>query len=68
MAVTRKYSGTPLQVVATEEMRNALEEIATKEDVSIASVIRDCIELGMAGRRSQHEHTMRAREGRKARI
>lgn len=55
MAVEKKFEGTPLQVVTTSEMRRELEEIADADKVSLASVIRDCINLSIEQRRQLGE-------------
>ena len=46
----RKFPGTPLQVVTTEEMSERIAQIAKAERVSKASVVRDIIEAGIVRR------------------
>lgn len=47
MAVEAKFSGKPLQVVETPEMRERIKAISDTEKVSQAQVIRDMIEHGI---------------------
>lgn len=49
MAVTAKYTA-PLQVVETEETRERIKDIAEREKISQAQVIREIIAAGLADR------------------
>lgn len=55
MAVTRKYEGPPLQVVAEKELRQRIQKISDDEDVSMASVIRDILWTGIDAREAISE-------------
>jgi len=50
MAVEAKYSGKPLQVVETPEMRQRILDIADAEKISQAQVVRDMNEHGIEWR------------------
>lgn len=49
MAVTAKFEA-PLQVVETEEKRTRIKEIADREEISQAQVIRELIAYGLEWR------------------
>jgi hypothetical protein len=51
VAVTKKYTN-PLQVVATPEQRATIKEIADREQISQAAVIRDCIDMALESRKA----------------
>lgn len=50
MAVEAKYSGKPLQVVETPEMRARIKDISDAEKISQAQVVRDMNEHGIEWR------------------
>jgi hypothetical protein len=62
MAVEAKFSGQPLQVVETPEMRARIEKIATDERVSQASVIRDILGDGIDRRERQSKKKMETKK------
>lgn len=45
-----RFTGKPLQVNATPEMSERIAEIAKREKVSMASVIRDILDAGIDAR------------------
>lgn len=49
MALSAKYT-KPLQIVATPKMREDVEEIAEREERSLADVYRELIDLGLKSR------------------
>jgi hypothetical protein len=49
MAVTKKYT-EPLQAVLTFEQREQIREIAEREKISQARVVRDCIDMALDAR------------------
>ena len=50
MAVTKKFTDTPLQVVAEPGMRARIEAIADAEGISMAQVIRELLADGIVKR------------------
>lgn len=54
MAVKAKYT-QPIQVVETQETRDVLKAISDRDEVSMAQVIRDCIDLGLEEKRRRGE-------------
>lgn len=50
MAVTKKFTDTPLQVVAEPGMRARIEKVADDEGVSMAQVIREILDAGIERR------------------
>lgn len=47
MAIEKRFTGQPLQVDHTPETMQRIREIAEKEKVSQASVVRDIIDAGL---------------------
>lgn len=50
MAVTKRFTGTPLQVLTEEKMSEDIERIADGEGISKAEVVRQVLEAGMSER------------------
>ena len=50
MAVTKKFTDTPLQVVAEPGMRARIEKVADDEGISMAQVIREILDDGISKR------------------
>lgn len=47
MARQAQFSNAPIQVIDTPEMVARIRKIAEEDEVSITSVIRDCIRVGI---------------------
>lgn len=53
MAVESKFKGNPLQVPVSEKTSDLVDQIAKKDKVSRAHVVRDVLDAGLARRAKQ---------------